>query len=73
MTTRHITRQQKVDTQLGRSAVQMFAANERMNQIRIQHLDPAAWRAKPAGKVRTIAAIFTHNVRCNRSGLQLRT
>jgi hypothetical protein len=37
-----------------------------MNQILIEHLDPAAWRAKPPGKVRTIAAIFTHmhNVRC---------
>src|SRR5207253_2420787 len=37
-----------------------------MNQILIEHLDPAAWRAKPPGKARTIAAIFTHmhNVRC---------
>ena len=36
-----------------------------MNQILIQHLDPAAWRAEPPGRVRTIAAIFTHmhNVR----------
>src|SRR5258708_5701503 len=36
-----------------------------MNQILIEHLDPTAWRAKPPGKVRTIAAIFTHmhNVR----------
>jgi uncharacterized damage-inducible protein DinB len=46
-----------------------------MNQILIEHLDPAAWRAKttakPPGKnpaknnVRTIAAVFTHmhNVR----------
>jgi uncharacterized damage-inducible protein DinB len=44
----------------------MFAANDRMNQILIEHLDPAAWRAKPPGKVRAIAAIFTHvhNVRC---------
>jgi len=64
------TRQQKVrtrqvHTQLGRAAVQIFAANERMNQILIEHLDPAAWRAKPPGKVRSIAAIFTHmhNVR----------
>jgi len=59
------TRQHKVDTQLGRAAVRMFAANERMNQILIQHIDPAAWRAKPPGKARTIAAIFTHmhNVR----------
>jgi uncharacterized damage-inducible protein DinB len=60
------TRQRKVQTQLGRAAVRIFAANERMNQILIEHLAPAAWRATPAGKVRTIQAIFTHmhNVRC---------
>ncbi|HLK53305.1 MAG TPA: DinB family protein [Candidatus Angelobacter sp.] len=59
------TRENKVHTQLGRAAVQMFAVNDRMNQVLIEHLDPAAWRAKPPGKVRTIAAIFTHmhNVR----------
>jgi uncharacterized damage-inducible protein DinB len=59
------TRQHKVHTQLSRAAVQIFAANERMNQILIEHLDPTAWRAKPPGKARTIAAIFTHmhNVR----------
>jgi len=59
------TRQHKVHTQLGRAAVQIFAANDRMNQILIEHLDPTAWRAKPPGKARTIAAIFTHmhNVR----------
>src|SRR3977135_3294748 len=40
-----------------------------MNQNLIEHLDPAAWKAKlpanPPGNVRTIAAIFTHmhNVR----------
>jgi uncharacterized damage-inducible protein DinB len=52
-------------TQLGRAAVQIFAANDRMNQILIEHLDPAAWRATPPGKARSIAAIFTHmhNVR----------
>jgi uncharacterized damage-inducible protein DinB len=50
--------------------VQIFAANERMNQMLIEHLDPDAWRAKPptakpSSKARTIAAIFTHmhNVR----------
>jgi uncharacterized damage-inducible protein DinB len=64
------TRQPKVHTQLGRAAVQIFAANDRMNQILIERLDPGAWRAKPPGttrniKPRTIAAIFTHmhNVR----------
>jgi uncharacterized damage-inducible protein DinB len=57
--------QPKVHTQLGRAAVRIFAANERMNQLLIEHLDPAAWNAKPPGKARTIAAIFTHmhNVR----------
>jgi uncharacterized damage-inducible protein DinB len=59
------TRQHKVHTQLGRSAVRIFAANDRMNQILIEHLDPKVWRAKPPGKGRTIAAIFSHmhNVR----------
>ena len=59
-------RQPKVHTQLGRAAVQIFGANDRINQILIEHLDPAAWRAKPPGNVRSIAAIFTHmhNVRC---------
>ncbi len=70
------TRQPKVHTELGRAAVQnsaarIFLANDRMNQILIEHLDPAAWKAKPPGTTRkmtprTIAAIFTHmhNVRC---------
>ena len=37
-----------------------------MNEMVIEHIAAAAWRAKPAGKVRTIAAIFAHmhNVRC---------
>jgi uncharacterized damage-inducible protein DinB len=58
-------RQQNVHAQLGRAAVQIFVANERMNQMLIEHLDPRAWKAKPPGKARTIAAIFTHmhNVR----------
>jgi uncharacterized damage-inducible protein DinB len=54
-----------VQTELGRAAVRIFAVNERMNQMLIEHLDPAAWRAKTPGNARTIAAIFTHvhNVR----------
>jgi uncharacterized damage-inducible protein DinB len=40
--------------------VKIFAVNDRMNQLLIERLDPAVWTAKPAGKVRTIAAIFTH-------------
>ena len=59
------TRQNKIHTQLGRAAAQIFAANDRINQVLIEHLDAAAWRAKPSGNVRAIAAIFTHmhNVR----------
>jgi len=56
---------QPVHSQLGRAAAQIFAVNDRINQILIEHLNPAAWQAKPPGKVRSIAAIFTHihNVR----------
>src|ERR1700753_2061656 len=58
-------RQAKIHTSTGAAAVRVFAANERMNQMLIEHLDHAAWTAKPPGKVRSIAAIFTHmhNVR----------
>jgi uncharacterized damage-inducible protein DinB len=60
------TRQPRAQAQLDRSAAEIFAANDRISQVIIAHLDPAAWRAKPPGNVRTIAAIFTHmhNVRC---------
>jgi uncharacterized damage-inducible protein DinB len=58
-------------TQLSQTAVRIFSAQERMNQVLIEHLEPAAWRArppiaKPSNNARTIAAIFTHmhNVRC---------
>jgi uncharacterized damage-inducible protein DinB len=57
--------QPTIPTKFGRAAGQIFLANDRINQIVIENLDPAAWKAKPPGKVRTIAAIFTHvhNVR----------
>jgi len=58
-------RQDEVHRGLGRAAVRIFAANDRLNQILIEHLDPTIWQAAPPGKARTIAAIFTHmhNVR----------
>jgi uncharacterized damage-inducible protein DinB len=61
----HEARSGPVSTQLGRAAVRIFAANERMNQMILEQLDPAAWNAKPPGKARSIAAIFAHmhNVR----------
>jgi uncharacterized damage-inducible protein DinB len=46
--------------QFGRAAAKVFAVDDRMNQLLIERLDPAVWTAKPPGKVRTIAAIFTH-------------
>ena len=57
--------QNQIPSELGRAAVKIFAANERMNQMLIEHLGPEAWTAKTLGNVRTIAAIFTHvhNVR----------
>jgi uncharacterized damage-inducible protein DinB len=59
------TRQRKVPIQISQAAVQIFTANDQMNQILIEHLDSEAWRAKPPGKARSISAIFTHmhNVR----------
>jgi uncharacterized damage-inducible protein DinB len=47
-------------------AARVFAAGERLNQILIEKLDPHVWMAKPPGKVRSVAAIFSHmhNVRC---------
>ena len=60
------TRKPRPQPQLSPSASRIFAVNEQMNQLVLEHLDPAAWKAKPPGDVRTIAAIFTHmhNVRC---------
>jgi uncharacterized damage-inducible protein DinB len=53
-----------VPSQLVPTALRIFAANERMNQILIEHLDSAVWKAKPPTKpptnIRTIAAVFTH-------------
>ena len=59
-------RQRRIIAQPGDPLVKVFAANERMNQILIGALDPAAWNARPPAKTRTLAAIFTHmhNVRC---------
>jgi uncharacterized damage-inducible protein DinB len=59
------TRQTRGDVSLGRTAAQIFAASDGINQMVIEHLDAAAWKAPTPGKARTIAAIFTHmhNVR----------
>ena len=52
--------------------VESYAVNERMNQIVLEHLDPAAWRAKlPGNKGRTIAAIVAHVHTVRRKWLRL--
>jgi uncharacterized damage-inducible protein DinB len=62
-------RQLPSPNQLAATAVRIFAASERINQLLLRQLNPAAWSAslpsRPRSRVRTIAAIFTHlhNVR----------
>ena len=64
--------QSDVGVDLCQVLVESYAVNERMNQIIIEHLDPAAWRAKlPGSKGRTIAAIFAHVHNVRRKWLRL--
>lgn len=52
--------------------LETYAVNDRMNQLILEHLDPRAWRAKPAGRnARTIAAIFAHMHNVRRKWLRL--
>jgi uncharacterized damage-inducible protein DinB len=47
--------------------VEAYAVNDRMYQLILEHLDPRAWKALPAGKrTRSIADMVAHvhNVRC---------
>jgi uncharacterized damage-inducible protein DinB len=64
--------QASVDLDLRRALVESYAVNERMNQMVLAHLNPAAWRAKlPGSKGRTIAAIFVHVHNVRRKWLRL--
>src|SRR4029077_19883463 len=57
---------------LGQVRVESYAVNERMYQIVLDHLDPAAWRAKqPGSKGRTIAGIVAHVHNIRRKWLRL--
>jgi len=52
--------------------VEGYVVNERMNQIILEQLDPAAWRAQLSGsKGRTIAAIFSHVHNIRRKWIRL--
>jgi len=65
-TQRHKLSTDLAPAELGHAAARIFAANDRINQMLIEHLDSRAWTAKPPGRNRTVAAIFTHlhNIRC---------
>jgi uncharacterized damage-inducible protein DinB len=52
--------------------VRSFAVSEAINQMLIERLDPAVWRAgTPGGKTRTIAAIFVHMHHVRRKWIRL--
>lgn len=54
---------------LGRALVEAYLTNERINQVLLDLLDPAVWRAPPpCSRRRNIATTFAHlhNVRCMR-------
>ena len=62
----------QADVDLRQVLVETYTVNERMNQIILEHLDPAAWRAQlPGSKGRTIVAIFTHVHNVRRKWLRL--
>src|SRR5580704_12158732 len=61
-----------VTPDLAQALVESYALNERMNQVVLEHLDPAVWRAKLNGsRGRTIAAIFSHVHNIRRKWLRL--
>jgi uncharacterized damage-inducible protein DinB len=59
-----MSRKETAPANLREVLLETYAANDRMNQVLLEHLTPAAWRAKPLGQKpgsgRTIAAIFAH-------------
>lgn len=56
----------------GKVLVEIFAVNERMNQIVLEDLDPGVWLAKvPGNKSRTVAAMFSHVHNIRRKWLRL--
>jgi uncharacterized damage-inducible protein DinB len=64
--------QRKKEDALAQVLVESYAVNERMNQLLLDHLDPAAWRAKlPGARGRTIADIFSHVHNIRRKWLRL--
>jgi uncharacterized damage-inducible protein DinB len=55
-----------------KALLETYAVHEHINLLILEHLDPRAWLAKPAGsKARNIAAIFTHMHNIRRKWLRL--
>jgi uncharacterized damage-inducible protein DinB len=65
-------KQSAVSHDLSQVLVESYAVSDRMNQIVLEHLNPAAWRAQlPGSRGRTIAAIFSHVHNVRRKWLRL--
>jgi uncharacterized damage-inducible protein DinB len=59
-------------TDMAQVLVESWVVSERTNQIILEHVNPAAWRAKlPGSKTRTIVAIVTHIHNVRRKWLRL--
>lgn len=56
---------------LAQQMAQTFLLNDQMNQLLLECLDPRAWRAKPPGKTRAIADIFSHMHNMRRKWIRL--
>jgi uncharacterized damage-inducible protein DinB len=68
-------RDRRLPVELGRALVEAFQTNERINQVLLDSLDPAVWRAQPpCSKRRNIATTLAHmhNVRCMRLKMSAR-
>jgi hypothetical protein len=68
-------RDRRQPVELGRALVEAFLTNERINQVLLDSLSPAVWRAQPpCSKRRNIATTFAHmhNVRCMRLKMSAR-
>jgi uncharacterized damage-inducible protein DinB len=61
-------RQATTGSEIREVLLEIYTANDPMNQLLLAHLDPRAWRAKLPGvnpkQGRTIAAIFAHLHNC---------
>jgi uncharacterized damage-inducible protein DinB len=58
-----MTRSATAESDIREVLLEIYAANDRMNQLVLEHLDGRAWRAQPPGLKRggrSIAAIFAH-------------